>query len=436
MRFPNTDTFKIASNTVSQIAGRIVSSGATFAITLILASLYGSAGYGELTKVLTYTAFFYLFVDFGINAMYLSQSADEDQNHEPGRNWTILFSTRVLLSIIFIFLAAGILVFIPTGDTSGYTPYVKFAILAYLPSILFQALVTSTNAEFQKRMRYDLSLIAIACGSFTSLVLVFLSTKLFLPNIAIIASLLSFLIGICVQALTAVYFIRSFFPLSIRFDFRESLVLLSKSVPLGLTLMFNVVYFRADTIIIALTRPTTDVGIYGLAYKFFEFPLALPTFFMNAVYPILLVRLRSAQTTGNFREYSGLIKKTALLLLCTSIVISIAAWVLAPSLSYIRQDFHSSIFPFRILTAGLPLFFLSSLFMWIIIAWEKQIFLAFLYGIVMCMTITADMYFIPTYGYIAASVITGVSECVLAAVCGVYIIKLHKQFIGVQEGEV
>ena len=50
------------------------------------------------------------------------------------------------------------------------------------------------------------------------------------------------------------------------------------SFPLGLTLLFNVVYFHIDSIILTFTRTSAEVGIYGLAYKIFELPLVLPTF--------------------------------------------------------------------------------------------------------------------------------------------------------------
>ena len=59
------------------------------------------------------------------------------------------------------------------------------------------------------------------------------------------------------------------------------------SVPLGLALAINELYFRADTLIISLYEPYDEVGLYTLAYRILEFTLALGTIFLTTVFPLL-----------------------------------------------------------------------------------------------------------------------------------------------------
>src|SRR5207244_1517417 len=101
--------------------------------------------------------------------------------------------------------------------------------------------------------------------------------------------------------------------------------LLLPSLPLGITLLFNLVYFRADSIILTLTRPTAEVGIYGLAYKVFEIVLVFPTFFMNAVYPLLLEKQNFQFSIFNFQSKTVL-RKSFLILFATSFIAAVTLW--------------------------------------------------------------------------------------------------------------
>jgi O-antigen/teichoic acid export membrane protein len=123
------------------------------------------------------------------------------------------------------------------------------------------------------------------------------------------------------------------------------------------------VYFRADSIVITLTRPTTEVGVYGLAYKVFEVALVFPTFFMNAVYPLMLRR----------NKLKKIVTNSFVLLLATSLVFIVVVWVLSPFLTFIKSDFAASIGALRVLSLGLP-FFVTSVAMWALIALKNKLF--------------------------------------------------------------
>jgi len=191
-------------------------------------------------------------------------------------------------------------------------------------------------------------------------------------------------------------------------------------LPLGLTLIFNLIYFKADALILSVFRPTSEVGIYGLAKSFFEFPLAVPTFFMNAVYPILLSAKRKAQS-------AKLIKKSAIFLLIFSLLFSVICYLLSPYLVLIKSDFADSVLIFRILSAYLPIFFLSSLFMWTLIALGKQKLLVLIYGKVMIINLLLNLFLIPRFGYLAATIILGISELMVLGLTGGFCLEFLKR---------
>jgi O-antigen/teichoic acid export membrane protein len=133
---------KIAFNTIAQIIGKIISGGTTFFVSLILARSLGVEGYGDFTKITTYIAFFYLFCDFGLNAAYLQLV--EKETAKQTRN--VLFTTRILLGLLLMFITLAITAFLPGSENQGYSMVVKMGIILFVPSILFQSIITTTNA--------------------------------------------------------------------------------------------------------------------------------------------------------------------------------------------------------------------------------------------------------------------------------------------------
>jgi len=117
-----------------------------------------------------------------------------------------------------------------------------------------------------------------------NLVLVLLFTFL---NFSIFFILFAFTASSITSALLLIKLTReSIWPLSFDRAFAKEIFI--KSFPIGLMLIFNLIYFRVDMFLLSLLAPTKDVGIYGLSYKFFDFLIALPLFLSNAIYPFLI----------------------------------------------------------------------------------------------------------------------------------------------------
>lgn len=389
---------QIGLNTAYQLIGKAISAGTTLLVTFLLARQFGAQGYGDFVKVTTYVGFFFLFVDFGLNATFLQQKT---------KNFAALLGLRVISSAALLFCALVILLFLPRGSESGYTTAVRFGIVVFVPAILFQSLITTTNAIFQKHLRYDLATVSVAFG--VAVTIVVLGVILFFGDIpASMAGSVPFLAGSITTAAVALWFCARITPLSLTFAPRDLIRLLLPTIPLGLTLISNVIYAHADSVVLTLTRPTLEVGTYGFAYRIFETLLVVPTFFMNALYPLLL---REKIYSKNF---FALIKKSLGFMIFSSMLIYALVWVAAPLIVYVKSDFAASIGYLRILALSLPFFFISSLVMWVLITLKRHWVLAGVYISSMIVNILANIWLIPIYGATAASWITVVSEgCVL-----------------------
>lgn len=416
----------VAANTVSQLIGRAVSTVGMTIVSILIAQHFGASGYGDFVKITTYVGFFYLFADFGLNAVYIQRAVDDEHAFSASVPWQELFGLRLMMSVLLAGAAMGILLLLPRGSGQGYTPLVRLGILLLTPAIIFQAVTTTTNALFQKILRYDLATHAQNAGSVITLVTAVLFIWLSGVNGAYVGVYAIFA-GSVVTALLALFFVlkihKTIAPL---FHWRRMWRIFLETFPLGMTLIFNLVYFHADSVVLTLTRSTQEVGIYGLAYKVFELPLVFPLFFMNAVYPLFLKATRSKSNDSRIMFWQSF-----WFLLGSAVVIAAIVWFAAPLVTIIRPEFSLSILPLRILIVSLPIFFVSSLFMWILIARKQNWKLFGIHSVAMIGNITANILFIPSHGYIAAAWITGVSELFILLVSSYVVAPLLRK----QKGE-
>lgn len=411
----------IAFNTLYQLLGKGISVVVIFITTLLIARYFGANGFGDYSKITTFVSFYFIFSDFGLNAVAL-------QHAERKYIWDQLLGLRFIISVFLCLLAIFVLFIIPTGEGYGFTLQVRLGIMFFLPAIIFQGFTTSANAIFQQKHQYNLSFVAVSVGMFCILAGTYISVLFFFGYKGIYAVVFSSLLGSIITSLLSYIFVQKNFS-SFSFHFSKNLIkmLFIKSIPLGITLVLNQVYFRADSFILALTRSTEEVGYYGLAFKVFEAAIVLPTFFMNTLYPYLIIRVNNLTQSKN-QQFFPFYYKSLVLLFVGSLVMASALWIFAPLFSKVHSEFIASIPALRILALGIPFFYITSLYMWVTIALNKNYILPWVYGIAMCITVFSNIHFIPKYGYIAAAWVTVASEIFVFLVMTVIVLKLIRVY--------
>lgn len=363
--------------------GKVVTSISTFILLGIVARNYGKEGTGLFTLALTYLAIFYMLSDFGFNAHVLKKGTGE---------WQKLLGTRILWSGVLVILALGLLPLFPFA-ASGFTQSIYFGGLAIIGAAVF----VTCNLIFQSRLRYDLSVLASSVGTLISLG-AFIVLSYF--SLAVPYLLLAHLLGWAVVAVVALILIRRFlkrvFPI---YDQRYTINLFKESWPIAATLSLNVLYFRADSFMIAYFKSMADVGIYNVAYSVFQSALVLPTFIMNSYYPLMV-------------KSTSKVKLMALGLLGLGSAGTLFSLIFAPLIMEILTGggFEGGARSLQILSLGFPAYFLSSLMMWILIArgHYKRMFLVYTSGLIL--NLALNFIYIPKYSFLAASWTTVFSE--------------------------
>lgn len=386
----------IAKNTIYQIIARIVSSGTTFLITIIVARHFGINGYGDFAKVTAFVTLFYLLADFGLNAVFLQRENSHVHFHD-------LLYPRIALACLLIFLVNGLAFFLPYNAVTGvgFSPLARLGIFLYSFTILTESILTSSAAIFQRELSYENFMISTVIGSIISLLLIAIFTTV---SYTFLAVFIAFLLGGIAECLIALILTKEdLLPVRLDVGFIKKLTL--ETIPITLMLFFNLVYFRIDTILLSFMRSSHDVAIYDLSYKVFDFLIALPLFLSNSLYPTILENEKNNRTLGAAKKY-------IFLFIVVSLFVIIPVWFLAPFLPVLttKKEFAEVVFPIRILLASLPVFFGTSILQWLLIAQKQQKFLAYVYFISTVFNIVLNFIFIPQYSYFASAIITGLSE--------------------------
>ncbi|MBI2032046.1 MAG: oligosaccharide flippase family protein [Candidatus Levybacteria bacterium] len=383
----------VFKNTIYQTIARMFTTLSSFIVTILIATYYGLENFGDFIKIISFVGLFYMAIDFGMNAIYIKLSQKEDV-------FKSLFYLRIVIALlvfILINITAWILPYNSIQDI-GFSPIVRAGIFIFSFSIFIQSIIYSASASFQKNLKYNLFLISQFFGSLLQLVFVGIAMGI---GLSINAVLFAIVISGGISSLLAIYLTKeNIYPPSI--TVAKDLIL--RSWPLGLMLLFNLVYFRTDIIILSFFQNSSEVGTYGLAYRFFDFFISLPLFLSNAIYPLLVLNLK------NKRSFAGIAKKYMFVFILSSAALTAILWLMAPLIGLIGSSYVQAVTPFRILILSLPVFFLTSFFQWILIAKEEQKYLMFVYFLSAVINVMLNLALIPKYSYLAAAVITGVTE--------------------------
>jgi O-antigen/teichoic acid export membrane protein len=390
---------RVASNTAIQLAGR----GAVLAFGLVsiavLTRYLGPEDYGKYTLALMYMQLFGVLADVGLFTTVVREiSRDQSRTEELVGNAIAL---RLVLSIVVIALAASISLLLP------YEHQVRVAILLAGAPLLLGMLTTSFVAVLQSRLRMGRAVVGDVIGRAVSLALVLAVAGFDLGFYAVLGAAAG---GALATLIVTSTLTRQFAPVRPRVEPAVWRSLLRTAVPLGLALAINALYFRADTLIISLYEPYSQVGLYTLAYRVLELALVVGTVFLNTTFPIL----SEAVARDEARALRTIQASTEVCVVLGAPLVA-GGLVLAPQIIDLAggEDFHDAATPLRILLAVGVLAWVNGVFGYALIARDKQASALWLNFSALSFNVGLNFLLIPRYGIVAAAIVTVASELVI-----------------------
>lgn len=395
----------VVKNTLTQLVGRLLSAAISLCATFLLARALGPSYFGEYTKIITLVVLFYFIVDLGLNAIFL-----KDLENAPAQKASLLnklIALRLILSVVASFgiiLLAGLVWYF----THTFSPLVVFGVIIGSISIFGYGIFLSISGFFQHKLDFKSNVAASLLGSLAWLVCIFFASIIFVDNpfYLVLVVMIGFVIGTFVTVVCGLLRLNNFMQIKI-FLFSPVFAkkIIQESIPLAAVLLINLIYFRVDIWVLSYFRASSEIGAYALAYRFFDFAIALPVLAINSLYPMLLKKTEATEKSTYWL--------IGLAFMVVAICIVGVFWLFAPLLVLIREDYIEAVAYLKILALSIPLFYLTAPIMWYFILRQKQKQLLIIYIPALIFNMVANLWAVPYYGAYASAVITGVGELVI-----------------------
>lgn len=202
---------------------------------------------------------------------------------------------------------------------------------------------------------------------------------------------------------------------------------------MGLGIIFSIISFRLDNLLIAPMLDRAALGRYNAAYRLFEPSLIIPSVVLAVTFPLLS---QAAASNLKFRE---VLRNTMLVLFGLGMAATAGLFLVAiPVIGWLGADYAASAPLVQILAlACIPMYLNYGLTHALIAAHRPQIYAGFTF-VSLVVNLGGNLALIPPLGLQGAALATLLSEAALLALCGPAILRithLHRRSPALAEAQ-
>jgi len=404
---------KIFHNTLVQVVGKISSTGLNlFAFALMTREL-GQAGFGEYTTVITFLSFFAIVADLGLTLVtaQMISGAKDQENFILGN----LFGLRLLSAVIFIGLAPLVVLFF------DYSNGIKVGVLVAAASFIFTALNQIMVGLFQNRLKMEKVAWAETLSRFILIAGVILTVQ---KNWGLNGMLIATSAASFASFGLHFFFARRFAHIRPIFNRQQWREIIKLSWPLALTIAFNLIYLRADTLILSLIKSAEEVGLYGAAYKIIDVLSSLPFMFAGIILPLLITSWQN----NDRPRFNRILQRSFDIMAMVALPLLVGTQFLADDIIILiaGREFLEAGNILRVLILAVAAIFLGNMMAHAVIAVQAQKKVIWIYAFTSLTALSAYLFFIPRFSYFGAAAVTIYSEVAIAALSTIFICRYSK----------
>ncbi|EKD33214.1 MAG: polysaccharide biosynthesis family protein [uncultured bacterium] len=368
-------------------------------------------GFGQLTTAFAFLSIFSIIIDFGLT-LTLTQMISEPEADEKRLVGNIL-SLRLILGFIFFTVAPFVSLLFP------YSPLIRYAIVIGAVSSFFTSTCQVLIGIFQKHLIMHRAGLA----EFTGRVALLAAVALFAwQELGLLWMIFAFAIANMIQLFATLLLARSSTPIVLKIEPKIWLAVASRSWPIGLSIIFNLVYLKGDIIFLSIFRSQSEVGFYGAAYKVVDVITALPVMFMGIALPTL-VSYWHKRAISDFRY---LVQQTFDLFSLIALPLAFGVQVVGVQLfALIAGDNYAlSGSVARLLVPAASVVFFGTLYAHLIVAVQKQRAMIWAYASVAALATGGYLTVIPVWGMFGAAAVTIAAESLIGLIAFIVIVKM------------
>ena len=406
----NTGIQRVARNSIAPILLNLFNRGIDLSFALVMLRILGPTDAGWYFYAGVVFVWFDIFTNFGLN-LYLTREVARDRS----RSRLLFLNTsalRVMLAIAGIPLLVGFLMARQGIADPPLTVEVILAILILYVGLLPNSLSTGFTALFYAHERAELPAAVATAATLNKVILGLFALLLGTGFVGLaVVSIVTNILTMAILAVNGRKLIPRVEAVETRIQPKLMRTMMGESAPLLFNHFLATIFFQIDVIIIEAIHGATMVGQYSVAYKWLTALNVIPSFFTQALLPVMARQAREDRA-GLRQNYILAIKLLFSMALPIAIFFTFTAYFWAGVLggsAYLPDGAIAT----QLIIWSIPIGWMNSLTQYALIALDLQRRLtrAFLAGVVF--NIGANLLFVPQYGYQAAAVTTILSEGIL-----------------------
>jgi O-antigen/teichoic acid export membrane protein len=406
----------VARNSAFGMVAQIIIKVLSFLFSVSIVRNLGVEAYGQYAGIIAFGMVFVFLADLGLSPYAVRQVARWRNDPDGITRANALYGNLLVLrGVLAVFTAAVIVaVAVLTGR-----PWVMIGGIALSTiSLLFYAVQGSSAAILAGFERLDLS---AGANVINQLVFVVMGAIVLWAGIGYYGLILASLLGVAAMALV---FWRSVHSLGVRAGHivvTNWLPLLQVSLPFSIIGLALGLSYKFDSFLLSIFRGDAETGYYNAAYNLVFSAVVVSNVVNTALYPSLS-RYAVNTTEKLGATYERALRYLMALSLPIAVGISILADQIVPFLY--KSNYAPAVPALRIVIWVVPLMYVSEFLGYVVLIADNEKHAARSVVVSTMLNVIFNSFFVPQFGFIAAAVMTVVTEIVLV---GQYVWLLRTQ---------
>ncbi|MBU0705806.1 flippase [Patescibacteria group bacterium] len=428
---------KILENTFVQFGGKIITAVLSVFVLKMISGYLGTSGYGDYTTVYQYLAFFGIAADFGIFTITVKEMSKDEKNIP--RILGNVLGLRTALAILTMGLAAIVVFLIPSySDT-----VIPMGVLIATFATIFTLLNGTVSSVLQVHLKMQYTTVGLIAGKIASVAYIAAVVYyLFVADISVGFEHLIWagVLGNFVMLAITTYYAKRYTKITYCFDFAYWKKIFFTSLPYGVALVLNNIYFRLDVILLTMILPhtrtladgttscsssicgDTEAGLYGVGMRFLEMMIIIPVYYMNSVLPVMTRFLEEER-----EKVKQIIQYSFDFLVATAMPIMVGGFILAiPIIRLISdEDFVSGVvhaygadIAVQFLMFAMFFSFINALFGFTLVVLNRQAQLMYINAACVLFNLVSNLAVIPYWGFRGAAATSILCELFILVLTG------------------
>ncbi len=426
---------KIFTNTLAQVFSKAWTALISILLLSALTNYLSQELFWLYSKVYNYLWIFAFLADLWLYTITIREiTANKDNSSKIVSN---VMTLRCILGLCIIFLSLIIAYLLP-----WYNSKIELVWIFIVSIFTFFSLINSSVlALMQANLKMEFSLFSAIFWKLITLSWIMLVIYIFFEKVNVVnfeipfyLILVSGLFWIIINTLLNFFYSKKIIKFWFDFDKEYIKHIFKISIPYWLALFLWVIYFKVDVVLLSLLEPKwkadLSIALYSLPMKIVEVLMIVWWFYLNSI----LWELTKSFEKNNIERIKEVVSVSFKILFSFSIFLLVLwtifkdhiIWIVANQ-SYINAVPYSSSSVFPLVLLVVVFYFISNLFIYILISSKNQSKLLKINVIVAIFNIIWNILIIPKYSFMWSAIITVLSQFLLLVI-GFFVTKKISNF--------